>query len=49
VMEGMWFCPNPAGDLSWVGKNHMHVVLSQPRSSFAREARVWFGRVKKFQ
>jgi hypothetical protein len=38
VMEGVWFCPNPAGDLSWVGKNHTRVVLSQPRSSFAREA-----------
>jgi hypothetical protein len=34
VMEG----PNPAGVLSWVGKNHKRVVLSQPRSSFAREA-----------
>jgi hypothetical protein len=38
VMEGVWFCPNLAGDLSWVGKNHTGVVLSQPRSSFAREA-----------
>jgi hypothetical protein len=38
VMEGVWFCLNPAGDLSWVGKNHTRVVLSQHRSSFAREA-----------